>query len=394
MKILKALGLSLLGILLFFSLALFGLAFAVNSTVLSPRFITTEINRIDVSYLTQELIDESGPDLPAGLRSDLITTIDKIEPLVKNKLGDAVYSVYDYLLGKKATPELAKTLQSSFMNSGFVASLLDGIDIRALVKESIKENTATLPAEISLITPYLDPGVAELEPWIKQQAASAAGPIFGYMLGQTNDFRVSISPEPVKKVITGVVKEAFLNSPPSILAGLPRAALSLYYDDYVSDLLVSMNEPIVVTPETLSENDPGDIVLTGANGPISEAEKSLETARTYVSYFQMGFWLLLGLILLLILGIILIYRQVRGASRDLSIIFLTSGIPALAGVIIARAAVSSLLAQTDIPVQIQTLATNICYDTLAPYMWYTIGLVIVGIALLVVSLVVKAPEKV
>jgi hypothetical protein len=394
MKFLKALGLSLIGILLFFSLSLFGLAFAVNSTVLSPRFITTEINRIDISYLTQEMIDESGADFPASLQSDLITTIDKIEPLVKNKMGDAVYSVYDYLLGKKPSPGLAKTLQGTFMNSGFITSLLDGIDIRALAKEAINENTVTLPDDINLITPYLDPGLAELAPWIKQQAASVAGPVFDYMLGQTDDFSVSISPEPVKKVINGVIKEAFLNSPPSILAGQPRAALSLYYDDYVSDLLESMSEPIVIDPETLSDNDPGDIVLTGPDGPIAEAEKALETARTYVSYFQTGFWLLLGFILLLILGIVLIYRQVRGACRDLSIIFLTCGIPALAGVLIARTAVSSLLSQTDIPVQIQTLATNICYDTLAPYMWYTIGLVIVGIALLVVSLVVKAPEKV
>jgi hypothetical protein len=393
MKFLKYLGLTVIGILLFFSLSVFGLAFTINSTALSPRYITTEISRIDVANLTQEFITDYGKDIPANLQSDLITTISKIEPVVKDKLHNAVYSVYDYLLGKKTSPELASTLHNTFMNSGFVASLLEGIDIRALAQDYIDQNSGSLPDEIQLIVPYLDLGIAELEPWIKQQVASATGPVFDYMLGNANSFSISISTEPIKKAINGAVKEAFLSSPPAAMAGQSRDALSLYYDVNVSVFLKDIDAAIVIDQTILSDADMDVTVLTGANGPITEAEKGLKTARTYVSYFQTGFWLLFGFILLLIMGIILIYRQFKGASRDMSIIFLTCGIPALVGVLIARTALGSLILEADIPVQVQSLVTHVCNDTLAPYMWYNIGLIIVGVSLLVVSLVVKPPEE-
>ena len=58
MKILKGLALGLLGFLLFLSLIIFSSAFTVNSTALSPRFITSEIDKIDVSALTEEFISQ------------------------------------------------------------------------------------------------------------------------------------------------------------------------------------------------------------------------------------------------------------------------------------------------------------------------------------------------
>jgi hypothetical protein len=392
MKVLKALGLSLLGILLFFSLLIFSLALTINCTVLSPRYVTSQINHTDFPTLAQEILDENGSDMPAGLQSELLTTVDKIEPLVKNKLSDAVYSVYDYMLGKKPVPELANTLQSTFMNSSFIAALLEDVDITNLVHEFI-EQVEDQPEDISLIMDYLDPGLVELEPWIKQQAASAAGTVFAYMLGRTDDFSVSISLAPVKNAVEGVIKEAFLDSPPPSLAGQPRTALSLYYDEALKDLLASLDEPIVINPEFLSEDDPGGAVLTGEGRPLGEAEKALEEVRVYVSYFQLGFWLLLVFILLLIAGIVLIYWQIRGATRDLSIIFLTCGVPALVGVLIARTVVGSLLPQAEMPAYLQAQAVNIYNSALMPYMWYAIGLILIGIALLVVSLVVRPPEE-
>ena len=58
MNFLKGLALGLLGVILFLSLTVFGLAFMVNSTALSPKFITSELDKLDVSSLAEELITE------------------------------------------------------------------------------------------------------------------------------------------------------------------------------------------------------------------------------------------------------------------------------------------------------------------------------------------------
>ena len=90
-KLLKALALGVLGFLLFFSLSIFGVAFTLNSTVLNPKFVTSELNKLDMSSLARSFIDErvKGGELPQELGTSLTDTITRVEPLVKEKTGDA-----------------------------------------------------------------------------------------------------------------------------------------------------------------------------------------------------------------------------------------------------------------------------------------------------------------
>ena len=53
MKFLKGLAFFLLTFLLSLSLSVFGLVFMVNSTILNPDFITSELDRLDVSSVVE-----------------------------------------------------------------------------------------------------------------------------------------------------------------------------------------------------------------------------------------------------------------------------------------------------------------------------------------------------
>ena len=85
MKFLKGLALSLLGFLLFLSLSVFASAFTLNSTILNPDFVVAEIDKVDVSSLTEELLAEEAiqEEAPEELSVSIVGIITKLEPLVK-----------------------------------------------------------------------------------------------------------------------------------------------------------------------------------------------------------------------------------------------------------------------------------------------------------------------
>jgi len=128
---------------------------------------------------------------------------------------------------------------------------------------------------------------------------------------------------------------------------------------------------------------------------IAEAEKGLEQGREVISYFQLGYNLLIGFMLLLILGIILIHRQVKGATRGLGITFLTFGALELIGIFVAKYFAELQLAQLPpIPSPLQTWLPQFLNNCLAPLQVLSIGLIVGGVALLIVSFVYRPRQPV
>ena len=122
---------------------------------------------------------------------------------------------------------------------------------------------------------------------------------------------------------------------------------------------------------------------------LAEAEGALEQARQYVGYFQLGYKLLIGFILLLILGIVLINRQVKGAIRGIGIPFLTCGVLGYISTFVAKYLVQTQLTRLDIPLWLQSWFPQFFDNFLAPLEIFSICLMIAGIALLIVSFVYK-----
>ena len=299
MKFLKGLALSLLGFLLLLSLYIFGLVFTLNSTLLNPDFVVAELDRLDISAVTQELLSTVTvpTEIPQELTTEVLTdTITDLEPWLKEQLSTSIYSSYDYLLGKKESLSLSISL--------------------APVTETLRDNL-----------------------W-----------------------------------------QAFLQSPPPELAGFSPSEIEPYFDEFYRGFTGDLPSALEFD---ISSLDPGTL-------------EQLQQAKQYISYIQTAFKILIGIIVLLILGIILIDRQVKSIARRLGSIFLTYSIPACLSLFaiqyfeeIQAWILQLLKLDIDIPTQFQELILQSVNSFLVPIRILSIGLLVAGVALLIVSFVYK-----
>jgi len=292
MKFLKNLGLSLLGFLLFLALSIFGSAFMLNQTLLNPDFVTAEINRLDVSSLAGEILSEQIPveEFPEELRTVLVNTITDVEPWMKEEISTAVYSGYDYLMGKTQSLNLIISTQP--------------------VRDSLKEN----------------------------------------------------------------LREAFQTLSPPELQGLPPAVKEQYFNEFY---------------QQLAKDIPPTIEFTESSLP-PEALAMLEQVKQYISYYQTVYYGLIGLMVLLVVGIILISRQVRDVTRRLGTPCLTYGAVGYAGIFATKYFIGAGgLPLPEIPASLQTWLPQFLDNLLAPMEIFSLGLLITGIVLIIVSFVYK-----
>ncbi len=385
MKILKGFALALLGFLLFLSLTIFGLAFMVNQTVLNPNFIISELNRLDVSSLIKEIISEppSSEDLP----TKLVSIMPQIEPLVKEKVGVAIHSIYDYLLGKSQDIDLALTLRNSLLSKDFALSVVDKLDISSLAGDLLnKQLKEQIPAEMQqyVTDESLGKVISELKPWLKEQINAAADPVLDYLVGKRQSFNIVISLEPVKASLEDTLKEAFLKSPPPELAGVPQAELEQHCDQFYGELAAQMPSTLEINQSLLGTDMPAKIAQA-----LTEAEKALEQAKEFVSLFQLIYKALIGFMVLLVLCIILIHHQVKSATRGLGTTFLTYGAIEYAGVFVGKYFAGTQLKMPEIPPSLQIWIPQFLDNLLAPLEMLSLGLLIGGIVLIVVSFVYK-----
>lgn len=394
MKFLKGLGLALLGLILSLSLAVFGLAFTINSTVLNPGFIRTEIEELDISALVGEIVTQP-PGQPQGaeaitsqdLTKAVTDTITQLEPLLKERITAATDSIYDYLLGKRPNPDLALTLRSTILKTDFFVAVIDKLDITPMVKEILRDQigSAPIPPEYQkYVDASLDKVVADIKPVIKQQIEAAADPVLDYLVGKSQSFSVTINAGQLKTTLSTAIRAAVIASPPPELAGIPQALWQNQLDNFLQQFTGSI-------PSTFEINQSvfGPDFRTGITDGIQKAEDKLAQARQYVGYFQLGYTLLIVLILLSIAGIILIHRQVRGSTRNLGSIFLSYGAFEYAGVLVGRYFADKKLpsALADLPPSLQTWVTNLSDRLLSPLGTFSLILLISGVVLLIISFV-------
>jgi hypothetical protein len=89
----------------------------------------------------------------------------------------------------------------------------------------------------------------------------------------------------------------------------------------------------------------------------------------------------------LILGIILIYRNVKGACRNLGIVFFIYGAGTLAAVLITKYFALQKLAEANIPQALNNIPGILLNDVLSPLRLVSLVCLIGGFVLIVVSLI-------
>ncbi len=215
MKILKGLVLSLLSLLLFLSLSIFGIVFTLNSTLLDANFVITEVNKIDMPAVTRELT----------------------ETLI--------------------IPQL--------------------------------------PPEMRFLKDAISGAVSDFAPSLKEQLKAGISSSYDYFLGKSQRLSLSISFEPLKAGLRDRARQAFLQSIPPQLSGLPAAQVDQYFDQLYQQFSQQMPSSFTVDENSL--------------GPQALAQ--IRQVKQYLGYLQLAYWALISFMVLLIAAIILINRNVR-----------------------------------------------------------------------------------
>ena len=265
---------------------------------------------------------------------------------------------------------LALMINQTILNPDFVVSEVDKLDLAPLVQEFISEQVSQ---EEEFVVNAVDDTVADLEPWMKEQAGTLIFASYDYLMGRSQGLNLAISLEPMKQSLRDNFRQAFLESPPPEVAGLSPAELEQYFDQYYQEF---------------SEDMPTTLDLRESLFP-AEVQATLGQVREIIDYFKLGYNGLIGFILLLILGIILINRQVRAASRSLGITFLTYGVLECAGIFVGKRFLGTELMQLDVHPSLQAWVSQLFGDLLTPLEMFSIGLAVVGLALVIVSVVYK-----
>jgi hypothetical protein len=274
---------------------------------------------------------------------------------------------------------LAFTVNRTVLNPYFIVSRLDTLDASSLMAEALKEGVpeevmAMVPA--GLIDEVLDDVLSELEPWLKEQIAGAVYTVYDYLWGRSQNLSLAVDVAPLKEEVRDKLRQALLTSPPAGLEMIPPAELGRLFDEFYEQISGEIPSTLEINESTLNELIP-DIM------------PALIRARRYVGYFQIIYWALIISTALFIMGIILLERRVRGATRWIGIPCLISGIASYVGTFVIRNLAGGLIAQVNLPVPLGSWLAQLLSDSLAPMRVYGIVLMVVGVALLIVSVVYK-----
>jgi len=261
-------------------------------------------------------------------------------------------------------------LNLTIFNSDFIVSEFDELDISSLTKDLFHQQ---LILGESYMTEAVDNTITELEPWIKEQIHTSIYSGYDYLLGRRQGLNLEIPLAPLKDSLKNNLRKAILQSPPPELTGAPSTAIELYISEaqhYVDEMIpprFELNESSL-SPEILSQ---------------------LIEIKQAIGYVQLTYKILIALILLLILGIVLLKREVRSTTRELGIIFTAYGALEYLGIIIIKRLAGAQLPQLGIPSPLQDWLPQFLKDALVPLEIFSLSLLIAGVALLVVSFVYK-----
>ncbi len=406
MNVLKNISLGLLSFLLFSSLLIFGFAFMLNRTVLNPRFITSEMDRLDIALMVEEVLDEEAPsqDFSPEFRNAVVDNIEKVEPLLKEQVNKATNSVYDYLLAKTSDLDFAQTIRDTVFSTDFINSIVDEVDLSFFISEIIVEQISEeMPPELGYMVEYfdeymvgyfdeyVDSVISKNKAWIKEQIKSIVEPSLDYLMGERSSLNVEISLKPFIESLKDELREPFLASPPAQLANLTQVSLEREYDDFFKELV--LNPVFELDGSSFGDDTPADITAA-----ITEAEETFELIRKGIGYYKLVYILLIVFMLVLIAGIVLISRNVKYITRSLGISLITYGAIEFIGVLVTRYVIwkftpLSDLALSDVPPSLEPWIQQFIIDFLAPLQWFSLGMLIVGIALVVVSYVYKRKQS-
>ena len=379
----------------------------LSDSVMNSQFVADLLDKVDLSQLvSQELKNQNGTGIETGLsdafQNALVTTIDKLEPSLKKQVAAASDPIFKYLLMQTSSIDLKSILRQTVLSNSFMSEVINNLDFTAVTNDTLNEQLgiAQLPKGIKLSNQQVDRVITALEPSIKAVLTNASGDIADYFLGVKSNFSAEVAFSPALPTLKVVVHDAFMAQLPANLQGLPQADIDNAFDQYYSDYRQTLPTTIEFSSSDLGLDTTNGIskTLTDAQRSLTDARNSidktsqdfdnnLKQARNYVGYFRIGFACLIALIVLLIAGIILIYRNVKDSCRNLGIVFFVYGAIGFACVLILKYFVDQAIGKAPTQQAWSNIPGILLRDITSPVQMLSLICLTGGILLIAVSFV-------
>jgi hypothetical protein len=387
MSALKTFTVISLSLFLFLCLFIFGWLFSTKMTALNAGYVTSHLDSLPIA----EIIDETdfGDDFEDNpqLVELIKTTVTENEAGFKLRTGELIDSVYDYLHGRSQQLDLALVLKDTVLDPDFAISIVNQADLAPLAEELINDMLADveLPYNLS-VEPHIEDLARDTESWLKQQAAVIIPPVIDYILGFSQQADIVIPVEDLRQDIKEILKQDFLNTVPAEFADLSPLELEQKFDEIFNEIAGDIPVEFNISTEYLQSDTQAEFAQS-----LQDTEEALTESRRYIGIFNLVYGLLIGFILLLIGGIVLLFRQVKASTFTLGIVFLVYGFVNIIIVSVSRSIATSQIAQAiqDADVQLsaafQQWATQLATSAIAPLLVLAIVLFIIGAILLAAS---------
>jgi hypothetical protein len=277
---------------------------------------------------------------------------------------------------------LVFTLDRTVLNPDFVVGELESLDVAPLAEDILR---AQIPAEILSFVPaefideVLTNMVVDLEPWAREQANEAVYTGYDYLLGRTDYLSLLIDFETVKEQARDTIWRVLSTSPPPGLDAIPAAQLEPLFNQVYDNFSAQIPDTMEINESFINEIDP-------------EIMSVLAQLRRYIGYLRIAYVAFIVGMALTVMGIILLTRRVRGATRWIGIPCLIAGIVTYAGTFIIRHFAGQVMEQLILPAPLQVWLPRFLEHGLVPMQIYGIVFMIVGTALLIVSVVYRRGE--
>jgi hypothetical protein len=369
MKTFKFIMAGVLGFFLMLSLVIFGVSFMVKSTALNSDYIADTVEEADITQIASDIFDEYFiEEMPEDMRffKDVVyEVILDHEPWLKEQFSIAVHQGYDYILKETDSLEIEIPLESikeSVRQSLWVhflekipewISSPDDEGLKALIYDNIYDFVEGIPEG------YLPDEYSQLsEAQLKQ-----------YVDAYFYDIEADL--------VDGQL-------PPSLEAEIEDLLLP-YFNQYYDDIVEEVPSAITATERRIyiSEDNIVDIDT-----------ESVETVRDWLGVFNTVYYVLIAFMVLCVAGIVLIHFNVKDSTRSIAKVFLVYGIGEFAAVMVARYLVPRFLPTIDWSLSLQNFIEDTYASVLSPLMWFSLGILIAGVALLVFSIFFRRGEPV
>ena len=268
------------------------------------------------------------------------------------------------------------TVNLTVLNADFVTSELDKLDVYSVVLEQAK---AKLPGQEFIDAETMDKVLADVKPWLKEQANTVIRDVYAYLKGG-QELNVTISLEQLRNAVKENLREIALNSLPPELQGVSQSQI----DAYMSQVDVEIDKAI---PASFELNE----AVIG-----SQVVAQLEQVRKIIGYINTAYKGLIALAVLLVVLIALMHWwQPKPITRSIGITFILVGVACILGPLLdvfIIQALSRLVGESGILFGLQAKLPQLAADLMSPMRMYGIGFLSAGVVLIIISFLFRTPE--